>query len=136
MSESPLTTIYPASSCSCQMSNLNCIFQPQLLKKTQYLCSASSCSSLCFRSRMNILLRAPTPTPLQSREETQRSGRKDRLSATVNPDSRDSLGLQDQRYISSHHCHFYSHPTLTGNKKAKVITLTGLMEALLFSVKV
>lgn len=33
MSESPLTTIYPASSCSCQMSNLNCIFQPQLLKK-------------------------------------------------------------------------------------------------------
>ncbi len=98
---------------------------------------------LCLRSRMSILQQGRTQTPQRSLGLTQASGRRGQRSATVNPENRDSLALQDQRYwlISWHHSHFFLLPAAEETHRdphsprfSENTTLIALMEALLFSV--
>lgn len=61
---------------------------------------------LCFRSRMSTLQQDQTLTPRRSPGATKGSVRRGRPSATVNPESRDSLALRDQRYRLTSPDHF------------------------------
>lgn len=94
----------------------------------------------CFRSHLSF----QTPTRRRNLGETQVSGKRARQSATVNPESPDSLASQDRRYrlTSSHHspsCFLgvmrKHRITFTVSWFTENITVSGLKKALLLSNK-